>query len=923
MGKIRLSDGTVRAWREAKGAINLMELMSPAQPGARRWRQRPAHPSNAAAPAPALASEATPARPASSRAAEAKSSWTLSAPDIAIENFRLELEDRMVAPTAAFVLAPFNLAVRGFTNAPDTPLDLDARIGIDSTADARRNGTTSPESGAVSARVDLKSFNLAALQPYVSTYTQITLLSGVLSTKPQRRTRGERRARHSGRHRHHQAARDRQRSAPGSREVGWAAPRRPALQSGPTNESPANVASSASAAPSAPSASLRINTLVGPRALCAPDHRPRPDAQSHQSPCANARQHAAGRTNCADIERRTESPGGNPGAMQMSIGTVKVSNGSANFADFWIQPNYAVSLQSLNGTIAGLSSDPKSRAKVALEGKVDRYAPAQITGDINLLSAALFTDMKVSFKGVELTSVTPYSGRFAGYAIEKGKLSIDVEYHVESRKLDAKQRFVVDQLQLGERVESPDAVKLPLRLAVALLKDRNGVIDLNLPVTGSLDDPKFRLGPIIWKAFVGLLTKVATAPFALLGSLFGGGEEINRIDFAPGTATLDATAQERLASIAKALKERPQLQLDVPMSYSPEADGSVLTAQKLNEKLTTLASEQAPSGKQSRKQSGTDDNLDTVLADPTRKFDLLLAQYQVDFGKEATPPTATAAVLAIPKKKREPTSFDAANDELTQAITTKQAVTERDLEAARTGPCARHSGRPARRWGARPGARVHPWRHRDETGRRKSATRVEPEVRPLIPAAACTGRQRSLRRAATAKILAHRQVAGRPRDALSLDCKMGITRRMPIFSSAFGQQAVAPAADDSRLDVQTDALIRAPDGATLSAAIVRSKATQLGVPTLLTIDIYTDPTTTVTRCRTAVARGYACVIADSRGKRPEPRPVVPYEHAAEDGRAVVEWIARQPVERWSRRHARRAVTAASRRGPPPNENPPP
>ncbi len=136
-------------------------------------------------------------------------------------------------------------------------------------------------------------------------------------------------------------------------------------------------------------------------------------------------------------------------------------------------------------------------------------------------------------------------------------------------------------------------MKLPLRLAVALLKDRNGVIDLNLPVTGSLDDPQFRIGPIIWKAFVGLLTKVATAPFALLGSLFGGGEEMNRIEFAAGSATLDAAAQERLATLAKALKERPQLQLDVPMPYSPEADGAALAAAKMNEKRATLASRES------------------------------------------------------------------------------------------------------------------------------------------------------------------------------------------------------------------------------------------------------------------------------------------------------------------------------------------
>ncbi len=193
-----------------------------------------------------------------------------------------------------------------------------------------------------------------------------------------------------------------------------------------------------------------------------------------------------------------------PLPLRVSIGAVRIVNGAANFADFWIQPNYAVNLQNMNGSILGLSSDPKSRAKVEFEGKVDRYAPAKISGEINLLSAALYTDLKVSFKGVEMTSVTPYSGRFAGYKIEKGKLSIDVAYLVENRTLTAKQRFVIDQLELGERVESADAVRLPLKLAVALLKDRNGVIDIDLPMTGSLDDPQFRMGPLIWKAFVGL-----------------------------------------------------------------------------------------------------------------------------------------------------------------------------------------------------------------------------------------------------------------------------------------------------------------------------------------------------------------------------------------------------------------------------------
>jgi hypothetical protein len=175
--------------------------------------------------------------------------------------------------------------------------------------------------------------------------------------------------------------------------------------------------------------------------------------------------------------------------------------------------------------------------------------------------------------------------------------------------------------------------------------------------------------------------KVATAPFALLGRMFGGGEEVNVIEFQPGEATLDAAAHERTASLAKALKERPQLQLDVPASYSPEVDRSVLSSQKLNEKLQALAEKRTSSrkGKDSRK--GTSgESIDTILANPSRRFDLLLAQYRVDYGEEADPPEAAAAVLDMPRKKVEPAAFTAANDQLEAALETRQPVEQRDLE---------------------------------------------------------------------------------------------------------------------------------------------------------------------------------------------------------------------------------------------------
>src|SRR4029077_13522003 len=190
-----------------------------------------------------------------------------------------------------------------------------------------------------------------------------------------------------------------------------------------------------------------------------------------------------------------------------------------------------------------------------------------------------------SFKDLDLTIVNPYSGHFAGYKIDKGKLSVDVSYKIDQRKLAAQQHFVVDEFELGDSVDSPEAMHLPLKIAVALLKDRNGVIDIDLPMSGSLDDPSFRVGPIIWKAFVNLIVKAATAPFALLGHLFGGGEHMNVIEFAAGEAELDPPGREQLASMVKALKERPQLKLDVPIVFSRGLDRPQLAAARLRQEL--------------------------------------------------------------------------------------------------------------------------------------------------------------------------------------------------------------------------------------------------------------------------------------------------------------------------------------------------
>jgi flagellar motor protein MotB len=255
----------------------------------------------------------------------------------------------------------------------------------------------------------------------------------------------------------------------------------------------------------------------------------------------------------------------------ISVGKITLQGGNINFSDFFVRPNYSANLTGVGGTVTTIS--PDTAGEVELRGKVDNTAPLEILGRINPLARDLFLDIKASATDIELPPLSPYSVKYAGYGIERGKLSVRVKYLVENRKLAAENNVYLDQLTFGEKVDSPTATKLPVTLAVALLKDRNGVIDVNLPIGGTLDDPQFSVGGIIIQVIVNLVVKAVTAPFALLGATFGGGgEELAYLEFDPGSARLDAADETKLKSIAKALTERPGLKLDVAGRVDPAAD---------------------------------------------------------------------------------------------------------------------------------------------------------------------------------------------------------------------------------------------------------------------------------------------------------------------------------------------------------------
>ncbi|HQV79991.1 MAG TPA: DUF748 domain-containing protein [Agitococcus sp.] len=271
--------------------------------------------------------------------------------------------------------------------------------------------------------------------------------------------------------------------------------------------------------------------------------------------------------------------------MTLKIDKTIVSNGSMLFADLSITPQFATGIQALNGSIIGISSAANSDAKIDLKGQVDQYGKAIILGELNPFSPDKNTNMSVKFDNIELTTLTPYSSKFAGYRIDKGKLNLDLNYKIANRELIATNKVVLNQLTLGERVDSPDAKNLPIRLAIALLKDSNGLIDLDIPITGSLDDPQFKVAPIVWQAIVNVITKAATAPFKFIANLVGGGEDMDSIAFKPTQVTLQQEQSEKLVKMAQALQKRPELNIEIRGAFNSQQESLLLKEDKFKQAL--------------------------------------------------------------------------------------------------------------------------------------------------------------------------------------------------------------------------------------------------------------------------------------------------------------------------------------------------
>ena len=252
----------------------------------------------------------------------------------------------------------------------------------------------------------------------------------------------------------------------------------------------------------------------------------------------------------------------------IELGPIGVYKGRVLFSDHFIRPHYVANITELAGSLGAVSSPVRGAvpalADLTLRGRVAGSGALDVSGRINPLARPAALEVRGRVRDLELPQLSPYSRKYAGYGIERGQLSADVHYQIAaSGQLEAKHQIVLNQLRFGEHSASLDAPNLPVKLAVALLADRNGVIDINLPISGSINDPDFRVGSIIWKMVLGLIGKAVTAPFSLISGAFASEEPLQQINFAPGRAELDDEAQQKLKTLALLLLEKPALRLTI------------------------------------------------------------------------------------------------------------------------------------------------------------------------------------------------------------------------------------------------------------------------------------------------------------------------------------------------------------------------
>ncbi|MEB2516687.1 DUF748 domain-containing protein [Pseudomonas sp. YuFO20] len=544
VGKIRSQKLETWAALEADGQLDWQKLFAsqPSKPAAKANAEPPSTPAAADSPKP---EPAEPGKP-----------WQVLLTDVQLRDYKVHLADRKAQPPVEVELSPLNLDLQKFDSLNGSPFALKLDTGVGKQGKLTADGEVNLAPVSARLNVQTKDIDLRVAQSYISPFIRLELRSGMLgsdlavnlkSTEPLAL------------------------SVTGRAQVDQLH----TLDTLKTRDflKWQQLVVEGLNYQHGDSLSIDKINLLQPyaRFMINDDRTTNIDDLLIPQPPESATKPAAARTASKDKP------------LGIHIGGIAINDGSANFADFSLTPNFATAIQQLNGSIGTIDSRQAKPATVDIKGKVDRYAPVTIKGAVNPFDPMASLDIATSFKRVELTTLTPYSGKFAGYRIRKGRLNLDLHYVITKGQLKAENKVVVEQLQLGEKVDSPDAVSLPLKLAIALLKDVDGKISIELPVTGDLNNPQFSVMPIVWQTLRNLIVKAAAAPFKLIGGLVAGGgsEDLGTVSFAPGSSDLSKDAEAALVKLSQALKERPTLRLEIEGTAAKSSDGPLLAEQRL------------------------------------------------------------------------------------------------------------------------------------------------------------------------------------------------------------------------------------------------------------------------------------------------------------------------------------------------------
>lgn len=561
---------------------------------------------------PANQRAAAPSRPTSADAAQP----TVTVDLVQCRGCAVRFTDRSVQPAARFALQQTDLSVQGVSQRLDQALKIDLRTRAQGRGQLGFQGEVRPEPLQVKGQVSVAALELRALQPYLDPHVNVTLsgaaalAQGRVNVDTVRTRSGDAlNVRYQGRlGLQDLRLRDRVNDALLLRWASFTLDRTDlAWRDGAIDADLGFIALKDFYGRVIVNrdGSLNLASVVRQPGDAQATSVTTPQASGKAAPAASSAsvpQPAAPPTQSAATPPRLRWQG------------IHLEKGEVDFTDTFIQPNYSAHLTRLAGDISAVSSAQPEPAKVEVNATLDDSAPVRISGQLHPLGPKLFTDIQGVAKGIELTRLTPYAARYAGYPIEKGTLSVNVHYKVDGGKLQADNQVFLDQLTFGERVESPDATKLPVLLAVSLLKNTRGEIDINLPISGSLDDPEFSVGGIIWRVIVNVLTKAVIAPFSLLAGDSGG--ELGNVPFTPGVAELDDTARTRLDKLAEKLKDRPSLKLEATGWADADTDREGLRQAHVQQLMR----------KAKAKAKGLD--ADEVVIEPGERSTWLKAAYQ-------------------------------------------------------------------------------------------------------------------------------------------------------------------------------------------------------------------------------------------------------------------------------------------------------